>query len=668
MNVPSPAAPRTPGRLDVCLVGMGPRGLAVLERITANAALLLPGGTVTVHVVDPFPPGAGAVWRTDQPRELLMNTVSSQVTVFADDSVEMRGPVRPGPSLHEWARFLTLMGPLEGQDHPPDVLAEACELGPDDYPTRALYGHYLRWAFRRITVTAAGQVKVRTHRSRAVALDDGPGGRRGPQTVRLADGTELTGLDAVVLAQGHVPVRVSGRVRALRTFAARHDLHYIPPANPADVDTSGVRPGEAVLLRGLGLNFFDHMALFTVVRGGRFERSGGRLVYRPSGREPRLYAGSRRGVPYHARGENEKGPHGRHLPRLLTERYVATLRARAGRGERIDFGGELWPLIAVEAETVYYEALLRAAGRPIEAERAATLYAGAGSPAERARLLDDLGIDPAARWDWERIARPYGNRSFTGSADFRAWTLAHLDEDVRQAGQGNVNGPVKAALDVLRDLRNEVRLAVDHAGLDGDSYRDELEGWYTPLNAFLSIGPPARRVAELAALIRADVLGLLGPEAVFGTIEEGPAGPAFTAHSPRVADSGVSARVLVDARLPGVDLRAAADPLLGHLLDSGQCAPYRIAGRDGTAHTTGGLAVTPRPYRVVDARGRSHPRRFAYGVPTEGVHWATAAGIRPGVNSVTLADADAIAHALFSLPPAGPSLPGSVTSLPEVTT
>lgn len=80
------------------------------------------------------------------------------------------------------------------------------------------------------------------------------------------------------------------------------------------MDLSAVKPGERVLLRGLGLNFFDYQALFTHGRGGVFTRVDGRLVYRPSGREPRLYAGSRRGVPYQARGENEKGAHGRYHP------------------------------------------------------------------------------------------------------------------------------------------------------------------------------------------------------------------------------------------------------------------------------------------------------------------------------------------------------------------
>jgi hypothetical protein len=70
--------------------------------------------------------------------------------------------------------------------------------------------------------------------------------------------------------------------------------------------------------------------------------------------------------------------------------------------------------------------------------------------------------------------------------------------------------------------------------------------------------------------------------------------------------------------------------------------------------------VTERPYHLIDAAGRAHPRRFAYGVPTESVHWVTAAGIRPGVNSVTLTDSDAIARAVLQLSPSPAyTLPGA---------
>ncbi|MFE3599777.1 FAD/NAD(P)-binding protein [Streptomyces sp. NPDC059096] len=639
---------------SLAVVGVGPRGTSVLERLCASAPELAPDVELTVHLVDPSPPGAGRVWRTDQPAELLMNTVASQVTVFTDASVECEGPIRPGPSLFEWAA-----------GRPGE------RLGPDDYPSRAAYGRYLEWAFRTTVEGAPGTVTVVVHRARAVRLDDDaeagafdraepavprvspvvtgvPGPRapyRATQSLTLDDGTTISGLSAVVLAQGHLPV-VSGQTQAtLAEFAARHRLRYLPPSNPADLDLSGIAPGEPVLLRGLGLNFFDHMALLTAGRGGIFARdAAGVLVYHPSGREPQVYAGSRRGVPYQARGDNAKGPSGRHLPLVLTPDVIALFRKRADAGDPPDFLQEIWPLVAKEVEAVFYAA---AFGWPLPGPPSSGpgapdsvlerfLSAPHGSPRE-AEVLDAAGIAVADRWSWERISRPYGDETFRDPADHRAWLLAHLRKDAAEAALGNVAGPVKAALDVLRDLRNELRLIVDHAGLSGVSRRDHLDRWYTPLNAFLSIGPPRRRIEEMAALIEAGVLDVIGPRMAVRTADG-----AFLAESPDIPGSTVRATTLVEARLPEPDLRRSCDPLLSRLLKTGQCRPHTLDG-----YETGGMDVTRRPYRLIDRQGGVHPRRFALGVPTEGVHWVTAAGARPGVDSVMLADTDAVARAIL---------------------
>ncbi|MET8977340.1 FAD/NAD(P)-binding protein [Streptomyces sp. NPDC004539] len=633
-------------RKEICVVGAGPRGLSVLERLCANARRAPSGGPVVVHLVDPGTPGAGRVWRPEQSRHLLMNTVASQVTVFTDDSVRIDGPIEPGPSLYDWSRQLALLG-VEGHDYDEETLAEARRLGPDAYPSRAFHGHYLGDCFRQILARAPEHVEVRVHRSQAVALSDVHGARGGRQGVRLADGTRLTDLDSVVLAQGHLPARPTSRQERTATLARIHHLTYLPPANPADADLSGIRAGEPVLLRGLGLNFFDYMALLTLGRGGVFERGAdGGLGYRPSGREPVMYASSRRGVPYHARGTNQKGPHGRHLPRLLTAEYVEGLRAGAADGRRPYFGEDLWPLIRWEVESVYYATLLTSRGGRAEAFDGEFLALGPG--ADAGALLERYGVEPAARWDWERLVSPLAARRFTSREEFGAWLRGYLERDVREARAGNVDGPLKAALDVLRDLRNEIRLAVDHGGIDGNSYRDDVEGWYTPLNAFLSIGPPASRVEEMIALLDAGLLTLTGP----GTqIRFDTAHPSFVARSTTVPGPPVRARALIEARLPEPDVRRCDDPLLRHLLATEQAGPFRIDGSCGTLYETGGLAVGERPYHLLDSQGRPHPRRFAFGVPTEAVHWVTAAGIRPGVDSVTLGDSDAIARAVLALPP-----------------
>ncbi|MEV6111599.1 FAD/NAD(P)-binding protein [Streptomyces sp. NPDC052109] len=643
------APTQDPPTVSVALVGAGPRGTSVLERLCASAPELLPPGVrLTVHVIDPAPPGPGRVWRTAQPAELLMNTVASQVTLFTDDSVDCSGPVRLGPSLYEWA---------DG------------EVGPDDYPTRAHYGRYLEWVFARTVREAPEAIRVKVHRARAVRLDDDPAGD-GRQMLTLDDGRALSGLAAVVLAQGHLPTAESAQEGSTAAYAARHGLGHIPPANPADVELDAVRPGEPVLLRGLGLNFFDYLALFTSGRGGRFVPRGGgsgdgdgdgdddgrdvgALRYLPSGREPRLYAGSRRGLPYQARGDNAKGPYGRHTPLLLTPGVIAGFRRRAASGEAPDFLAEVWPLVAKEVETVYYRALMRRTGRTDFAER--FLAVPHGDPGE-ALLLDEFGVGTQERWCWERVSRPYGEREFTGPGEWRAWLLGHLREDAAQAALGNVRGPLKAALDVLRDLRNEIRLVVDHGGVSGASRQAHLDRWYTPLNAFLSIGPPRRRIEELAALLEAGVVEVLGPR-----LRVRAEARAWLASSPDVPGSGVRVTTLIEARLPEPDLRRTADELLAGLLAEGGCRPHTVGG-----YETGGLDVTQRPYHLINRQGMAHPRRFAFGVPTEGVHWVTAAGARPGVDSVTLSDADAVARAALRAATSGTGPRAEVQPWPNV--
>src|ERR1700687_6296095 len=108
-------------QLHLAIVGLGPRGLSVAERLCANAeSLLAHGQELVIHLIDPHVFDGGQVWRSTQDRVLLMNTVACQVTVFVDDTVDCDGPVVTGPSLYEWARSIALIGSPKG---PGDVRA-----------------------------------------------------------------------------------------------------------------------------------------------------------------------------------------------------------------------------------------------------------------------------------------------------------------------------------------------------------------------------------------------------------------------------------------------------------------------------------------------------------------------------------------------------------------
>ncbi len=638
--------------LRICIVGAGPRGLSVLERIGSrlghgpDVPPPVRGRTVEVHLVDLHQPGCGAVWRTDQSRWLHMNTVACQVTVFGDRTVRCETPPRPGPTLYEWARSATEQVSAE-------VRAEALSLRPDSYPTRRLYGHYLRWAYTTVVDGLPPWMSVSHHAEQAVRLG-GQGNM--PRSVRFLSGGRLDDLDAVVLALGHS----SGRSKqwSPSTSAAGDRSIHLPPGNPADAPVDEVKPGQPTLLLGLGLNFFDHLSLFCVARGGCFERAGGELRYRPSGNEPLLLAGSRRGVPHHARGEDHKGSSGRFEPALLTEAHASQLRRSTRlRGRPLDFATEIWPLIAAEAEAVYYSCLLGwplpADTSPVEpADRLADpglSFRGAyvrACPSERERMVSRAGLPPDQHWDWGALSDPLRGRRFRSLSLFNAWALHHLGADVDAAALGNLAGPVKAALDVLRDLRNQVRTLLDHGGLDGRSYATHVRGWYNPLSAFLSVGPPAWRVEQLGALIASGVVRLTGA----GTrVDHDRHGGCWQVTSDSIPDWRGRVTALVDCWMPAFDAELSDDPLVRSMLHEGRCRPHALPHSGGAAAPTGGLDVTAGPLMLVDRNGRPDRRVFAFGVPTEGARWMTSAGIRPWSGSVTLTDADSIAGAILRL-------------------
>lgn len=68
--------PEADGVLSVAIVGMGPRGLSVLERLLVRLSSRLPTRPVVIWAIEPVEHGPGRVWRTDQPGWLTMNATA----------------------------------------------------------------------------------------------------------------------------------------------------------------------------------------------------------------------------------------------------------------------------------------------------------------------------------------------------------------------------------------------------------------------------------------------------------------------------------------------------------------------------------------------------------------------------------------------------------------
>jgi len=632
----------------IAVVGAGPRGLSVLERLVTIARIAHPpaGTALTVDIVDPFDPGAGRIWRSEQSGALLMNTVIGQITIFGYDPED---PERDaGPSFLEW---------LQASGDP-----DHAGLGANDYAPRRVYGQYLADAFDRVVARAPQWVRINAIRDEVVRMVDADGGG---YSLTLRDGGRRHA-GVVVLTTGHPRNLLRPHEQELADFAARHGLHYVPGDSAADMPLDEVTRDDVVAIRGLGLTFYDVVARLTQDRGGEFVRDDdtGKLVYEPSGQEPRIYAGSRSGLPFPARGVNQKEIGDSYQPVCSTAQAVdelRELRRAEGDDDRLDFKEEILPLLMLEVHRSYTANVIRQRdGKERADEFMGVFDASACSIQSLDALRARFGVADIELPDLDRLARPFAGISYDSGEEFRTYLTGHLEHDLAEAALGNRDGPLKASLDVLRDLRGVIRRVVEHDGLLPDS-QAWFDSWYTPRNALLSAGPPAFRVEQVVALLKTGIVEVAGPETrIHG--EEGIG--RFTIESPHVADSRREATWLVEASSPDPQLPLNASPLYKQLRQDGLVSEHvNPEAGESPERQTGGLNVSGAPFRVIDAHDRVREDIFALGIPTEHTNWFTQVGSgKPGARSAFTRDARLIAEAaldqLF-----GSSIPRDVTRM-----
>jgi uncharacterized NAD(P)/FAD-binding protein YdhS len=619
----------------IAIIGAGPRGVGLLERLAANLPELGDGEPVLVHLVDPHPAGGGRIWRRDQSPLLKLNSMARDVTMFTDDSCAIDGPVSPGPSLIEWAEQVR-EGSLELAFDDPLIEHEVQHLAADSFPTRRLQSEYLDWFYRRAVAALPGTVVV--HEARGIRVDDAADGS---QTVVLDSGATIDA-DVVIYALGHTGTAPSPQHTALGGFAARHGLHYVGPDFTADADTSAIAAGEAVIVRGMGLAAVDLTVLLTEGRGGRFVPSTslpGQLDYVPSGAEPRLWFGSRRGVPYHSKISSRLA-----APRPEARFFSADI-ARELEASRasIDFALDVWPLIAAELQWGYYHELF--VGHP---DRVRVPWHAFAPFLERYRFdsprlraaVDAAVPNPVDRFDLERFDRPLDGVRVETRAELQDAVRHYIGLDLhsRSAPEHSATlGLFTSLLYALFDLGS----IVDSPKWTARSRAVDIPVWWTNFFSFVASGPPAHRLDELLALSRAGVVEFLGPDLVVRADDSG----FFAASSPVVAGE-VRARVLVDARLPDTSVAASDSAILRSLIESG-AGREQLVSDPGFTGSTGRLVVRAGDARVVGADGEVHPRRFAIGPYTSAPF--VGAFSRPGTNAVSFRENDRVARAVIEL-------------------
>ena len=627
---------------EIAIIGAGPTASMLLERIAANALSLLQGHSLRIHLIDPHRAGTGRVWRPDNHSLLWMNSLAEDVTLFTDNSVACDGPIRPGPSLYEWAH--TVDDDELAALAQPDLAREIRSLQGTSFPTRRVQSVYLNWFHRRVLSSLPDSVEVVVHRTRAIDLfDDG-----GVQVVVLDGDDAPLRVDLAVLALGHLDAEPDATGVELQSASRRHGLTYLPPGHTAELDLAALRAGQHVIALGFGQAFTDLLVLVSEGRGGRFvDRGDGSLHYLPSGEEPVIHVGSRRGVPYRSKLDYRLHAPRAPLPKFLDDITIDTLLAS---DFPLDFRRDVLPLVDKEVGWAFYYELFHAHRDRTSADWTtfADLYERAATSNQVREVVERFVPDPADRFDIAKLDRPLAGLQFESIDALHRHVRDHVAGDVARRTDSTFSADLGAFNALLSSFGAIGRIAAS-GRLSPRSRVEDVGGWWFSFFMYYASGPPPTRLRQLLALEEAGLVRFIGADT---RVRVDDRAGTFVASSSSHPDE-IVASALIDARIAAATVQRSADPLVRRLLERGEVVEEVVADGPEWQVNTGKVVVTGTALNLAQADGSSHPRRHALGSFTN--RPAAGAFARPRTNAPAFRQNDTVARAILTALVASPS-------------
>ncbi len=179
---------------EICIIGLGPKGLTVLERLISHAKKEDYSGKMVINLIEPGIIGLG-IYNLKQPDFWLLNTVCSQITMFPDNTT-VNSPFIKGPSLYEWVN-------KEGYKISNDGFSisktEGRNIERDDFLPRRLLGEYLRFFFEKITKDLPQNIILNEYNVAAIDIKNIGNNK---EMVILENNSYLI-VDGVILTTGH---------------------------------------------------------------------------------------------------------------------------------------------------------------------------------------------------------------------------------------------------------------------------------------------------------------------------------------------------------------------------------------------------------------------------------------------------------------------------------
>jgi uncharacterized NAD(P)/FAD-binding protein YdhS len=550
-----------------------------------------------VHVVEPGQLGGG-VYSPAQPDYLILNNPCGQLSLYAAPDYDQDPTYAVG--LFDWA--VSRGYRRVGYEYKIGSLGE--EILPTDYLPRRLMGEYLAWFYEALIADAPSNLEIVRHYAEVTDITPDIGGR---ETVHLDNGTRIN-VDHVVLTSGHTLNE--------ERVADSSEVHYLRPY-PVEHFDSVIGPGEPIAIAGMGLVGYDLITSLTIGRGGRYEgEERDRLRYIASGLEPEIYFYSRSGVPYCAKSVHGVDPTGDYQPIVCTPEAFREMTNPLGSPlrRRVDFRNDLLPLLFAEMQVRYFvhSAFLR--GGPSAASLVRDQLHSNWVAGTFARAIDRLEpsyghFEPAN----VVFADADADARFESSDAYQSHVYEMVETDLDQALAPG-GSPVKAAQEVTRILRDQMRGVIEYGGLSMQSFIDFQSNVRGRINR-LEAGPPAVRSQQLLALMNAGVVRVpFGPHPDVSVTDDG----AVTIRSTMLAQSTeATVKHVVRGHLDLPSLARSSSPLLSRLYTKGRLTQFSYGG------TPVGSVAISEDFHPYDAEGRIQTSISLLGVLTEGVRYFT---------------------------------------------
>jgi len=414
----------------IAIVGMGPRGTLLLERLITY--LITSNKTENVELLlfdknDTF--GFGCHNRSVSDY-LLVNTVAGQITMFFGKGMKDFGPIHEGPSLYEWHK--------ENKNN---------NTKESDYLTRRDLGEYLNFFYLK-QIARMKEYKIEYRE----IIDEVIDCREFSNKIEILTKDNKFIVSKCTLSMGHLEKSIDKGV----IFDQILNTKFI----------KDIVKNKKIALQGMGLTAFDILSECTEGLNGKFVRDGGKLKYISSGEEPKIFIYSKTGIPLSGKAYNSHSEFV-YIPIYFNERAINKLKKEHGR---LDFEKHILPLIKCEIMYAY----------------------------EMKSGRNDLDIDEFFK---------YERYTYSSTEEYKMKFMKHIENDIEQCSLGKFSSPIKFCQDIIRDLRNIVRYAINEKGLTDASYKEFIQKWH-PIFTKICVGPPHIRLEQLQALINSGICSI----------------------------------------------------------------------------------------------------------------------------------------------------------------